>query len=397
VMLVARHAALSDIGLHRSTNEDSFVVAPPLFAVADGMGGAKAGEVASALAAETLRELVAGGRPPAEAAAEANARIFRRATEHPESAGMGTTLTAFVLEAESGHFVHVGDSRAYLLRDGHLDQLSDDHSLVGEWLREGAITPAEAAVNRYRSILSRALGTESEVEIDEFEVDLRAGDTILLCSDGLSGAVPDETIASMLAIAAPADAARALVREAKKRGGHDNITVVVVHLEAGDPAVAPVGPEAADENTVVTAAEVGGAAAAVGGAPAAAEPAAGTDGHAPDAVAAVSPAEDVAPARPRRARWRTRLLVGAVALVLVLAGLSVALNQIYYVGVSEGYVAVYRGMPLEIAGVGVHKVYLRTVVPYVSLTSQERGLVDAHNLSSRGAAMQLVGKLGGAP
>ena len=158
--LVARHGALTDIGLHRKTNEDTLVVQPPLYAVCDGMGGANAGEVASGLAAETLAAEVAGGTPLHAAAEAANAAVFRRAHDNLEQTGMGTTLTAFVLEGDTARFAHIGDSRAYLLRDGELRQVSDDHSLVGEMVRDGRLTEAEAAVHPHRSILSRALGTE---------------------------------------------------------------------------------------------------------------------------------------------------------------------------------------------------------------------------------------------
>jgi serine/threonine protein phosphatase PrpC len=193
VTLVARHAALTDIGLHRSANEDSYVVQPPLFAVCDGMGGAQAGEVASSLAVETLARDVAAGMPLREAAEAANAAVFALAGADADKTGMGTTLTAMLLQGDEGRFVHVGDSRAYLLRDAEMRQLSDDHSLVGEMLREGRLTSEEAAVHPHRSILSRALGTESTVRVDEFAVDLLAGDVVLLCSDGLCGVVGART------------------------------------------------------------------------------------------------------------------------------------------------------------------------------------------------------------
>jgi protein phosphatase len=140
VTLVALPGALTDIGLHRKTNEDAFVVAPPLFAVCDGMGGAQAGEVASTLAAETLAAAVADGRPLLAAAEQANAAVFQRASDDLDHSGMGTTLTALVLAGDTGHFVHIGDSRAYLLRYGELEQLSDDHSLVGEMVRDGRLS-----------------------------------------------------------------------------------------------------------------------------------------------------------------------------------------------------------------------------------------------------------------
>ena len=244
--LVTRHGALSDIGLHRKTNEDSYVAAPPLFAVCDGMGGAQAGEVASSLAAETLAAGVTAGVPLLVAAEQANAAVFARAGADVAHAGMGTTLTAVIVEGDLGHFVHIGDSRAYLLRDGGLQQLSDDHSLVGEMIRDGRLTEEEAAVHPHRSILSRALGTEPVVRIDEFEVDLLGGDVLLLCSDGLCGVVPVPVLARHLGRSDPQEAATRLIDEARKAGGPDNITAVVVRLETPEP-----GPPGEDEITLV--------------------------------------------------------------------------------------------------------------------------------------------------
>ncbi len=237
--LVVRHAALSDIGLHRKTNEDAFIEAPPLFVVCDGMGGALAGEVASQLAAETLAAGVAAGHELHDAATAANAAVFRRALENADHAGMGTTLTAMLHEDAVAHFVHIGDSRAYLLREGKLEQLSDDHSLVGEMMREGQLTAEEAAQHPHRSILSRALGTEPEARIDEFAVDLEPGDVFLLCSDGLSGPVPAATIRSDMARSDPRDAVKRLIADARKRGGPDNITALIVRFDAPPAAEAP--------------------------------------------------------------------------------------------------------------------------------------------------------------
>jgi len=231
VTLVARIGALSDIGLHRKTNEDAFVTAAPLFAVCDGMGGALAGEVASALAAETLAAGVARGDSLLGSAEAANAAVFAKAASDSGHQGMGTTLTAVRLEGEIGHFVHIGDSRGYLLRAGELRQLTDDHSLVGEMMRDGRLTEEEAAVHPHRSVLSRALGTEVQVRIDEFEVDLEVGDVLLLCSDGLSGVVPAADIRKALGRDDPQDAAKRLIAEARKHGGPDNITAVVLRLE----------------------------------------------------------------------------------------------------------------------------------------------------------------------
>ncbi len=236
--LVTRHAALSDIGLHRGTNEDAYVVAPPLFAVCDGMGGAQAGEIASGLAAETLADEWRRGRTLRAAAAAANTAVFARANDHLEETGMGTTLTAFVLDGAVGRFAHIGDSRAYRLRGARLELLSDDHSLVGEMVREGKLTWEQAAVHPHRSVLSRVLGTEPVAKIDEFEAELEPGDVLLLCSDGLSGMVAEDEIRDALGDPDPEAAARRLIEAAKAGGGHDNITAVVIRLDEapGDAA-----------------------------------------------------------------------------------------------------------------------------------------------------------------
>ena len=246
--LVARHGALSDIGLHRKTNEDTYVVEPPLYAVCDGMGGANAGEVASGLAAQTLAAEVVKGTPIHAAAEAANTAVFQRAHDNVEQTGMGTTLTAFVLEGSTARFAHIGDSRAYLLRDGELRQVSDDHSLVGEMVRDGRLTEEEAAVHPHRSILSRALGTEPKARIDEFTEDLLPGDVLLLCSDGLSGPVTADAIKLALTRSDPQAAAERLILEARKQGGPDNITAVVVRLDEGPHGAQDVSE---DETTLI--------------------------------------------------------------------------------------------------------------------------------------------------
>jgi protein phosphatase len=247
-MLAARYAARSDIGLSRQTNEDSWLARPPVFAVADGMGGARAGEVASRVALETLvtgvadldpRDRHGAGELLLSAAEGANRRVWELSTEHASTAGMGTTLTALALCADAARLVHIGDSRAYALRDETLTQLTDDHSLVAEMVRSGELAPEETAAHPLRSVLSRALGTEPDPTFDLLDVDLLAGDTILLCSDGLTGRVEDDRIATLLAGADPEEIAQSLVAEALENGGPDNITVLVVRLEEFTPEEKP--------------------------------------------------------------------------------------------------------------------------------------------------------------
>jgi PPM family protein phosphatase len=232
-----RSGHLTHPGRKRRHNEDSYVHEPPLFAIADGMGGAKAGEIASGLAADALREPHdENGDAEARVVAliqEANRRVYRRATEDAAASGMGTTLTAALVGHDRVTIGHVGDSRAYLVRDGELEQLTDDHSLVGELIRSGKLTPEEAEVHPQRSVITRALGTDPEVDVDTFVVETRADDVFLLCSDGLTGMVSDRTILKILDdnrgdLQA---AAKALVAAANRGGGDDNITVVLFALD----------------------------------------------------------------------------------------------------------------------------------------------------------------------
>ncbi len=351
--LVARHGALTDIGLHRKTNEDTFVVRPPLYAVCDGMGGANAGEVASGLAAETLAAEVAEGTPLHAAAEAANAAVFQRAHDNVEQTGMGTTLTAFVLEGGTARFAHIGDSRAYLLRDGELRQVSDDHSLVGEMVRDGRLTEEEAAVHPHRSILSRALGTEPQARIDEFTEDLLPGDVLLLCSDGLSGPVGADAIRVALTRSDPQQAAERLILEARRQGGPDNITAVVVRVDEGPHGaeeaettlVRPADPEA-DEATgelpfVVASAEPDDAELETDAADALAALRAEQDGEG-------GPPDPVAEAARRRKRSVRRLGIVAgvlVVLVVALAAGAFFLSTVFFVGVDGGTLAIYSGVP----------------------------------------------------
>ncbi|MBA2420446.1 MAG: Stp1/IreP family PP2C-type Ser/Thr phosphatase, partial [Thermoleophilaceae bacterium] len=245
-LTITEQAALSDVGRQRSANEDSFVEAPPFFAVADGMGGAKAGEVASKIAAEAFEE---AGDPPAEGEAQlrdiaqsANRRIYDLAQAEESRRGMGTTLTAALVGEDGVSLGHVGDSRAYLLRDGELEQITRDHSLVAELERTGQIGPGEAEHHPQRSIITRALGPERDVDVDTYTITGRAGDVFLLCSDGLTSMISSDEVGSIVRSAATlGEAADSLVRSANQSGGKDNITVVLFRL--GEEATGAVGDE----------------------------------------------------------------------------------------------------------------------------------------------------------
>jgi PPM family protein phosphatase len=242
-----RASALTDTGRRRPHNEDTFVCDPPLFAVADGVGGAQAGEIASRLAAATLEER----RPDAHGEAtladllrEANDRIYRRALDDPTAAGMGTVVTALLVDEAAGTIAigHVGDSRAYRSRDGRFEQLTPDHSLVGELVRSGRLSTEEAEQHPHRSVITRAVGTEPIVEVETLTVTAAPGDLYLICSDGLTDIVRDEQIAELLATAEndPDKAAEALVDAANQAGGIDNITVVLFEILEGEPTPPPV-------------------------------------------------------------------------------------------------------------------------------------------------------------
>src|SRR6201996_6345804 len=231
MLRVAEHYSGSDTGRQRRANEDALMVRSPLFVVADGMGGAQAGEVASKLAVEAFEcGLPDGGEPEldlAHLAQAANTRIHELSHANAEQAGMGTTLTAVYVGEREVAIAHVGDSRAYCLRDGQLQRLTDDHSLVDELLRQGRLTPEEAIEHPQRSVITRALGIEGVVEVDTRSLRGLPGDVYLICSDGLTTMLSEQAIAEVL-LSQPRlrDAGEALIAAANQAGGRDNITVI---------------------------------------------------------------------------------------------------------------------------------------------------------------------------
>src|SRR3954471_1143343 len=231
---VVEYAQLSDVGRQREGNEDSMLVDPPLFVVADGMGGAQAGEVASGLAVETLGEMPPDANVEEErtgATAQANRRIHDKSQDERTLAGMGTTLTAAFVHDGKVTLGHVSDSRCYRYRAGELAQLTDDHSLVAELERHGKLTAAEARVHPQRSMILRALGIGADVEVDTYCFVGESGDVFLLCSDGLSGLVHDAVIAEVLKDCETLEAAaEKLIELANLSGGPDNITTVLFRL-----------------------------------------------------------------------------------------------------------------------------------------------------------------------
>jgi serine/threonine protein phosphatase PrpC len=237
-MMRLRAGVASDRGLIRPANEDSFFLRRSLYAVCDGMGGARAGEVASQMACLGLLALnpaSAAKKDLRMAVVNTNQAIISRSLSEDHLLGMGTTLTAVLIREGSLILAHVGDSRAYLFHDGSLIQLTEDHSWVGEMVRRGELTPDQAAVHPHRSVITRALGTDGDLEPDMDEIDIGEGDRVVLCSDGLSGFVSEADIAALLGRGElPQTTAELLVKAALATGGEDNVTVVVVDVVAGD-------------------------------------------------------------------------------------------------------------------------------------------------------------------
>ena len=237
-MPVGAYAVASDTGRRRRRNEDNYVVAPPLFGVADGMGGAQAGEVASQLAASALEagdsEALEGTRRIDALIQEANRRIFDRASTDPTASGMGTTMTVALVEGMTVAIGHVGDSRAYLVRGEQMEQLTEDHSLVNELLKTGKLSEEEAQIHPQRSVITRAVGTDPDVDVDGFTIEAEEGDVFLICSDGLSDMVEDEEILEL--VHSNRDdldkAVKALVAAANRGGGEDNITAVAFQISS---------------------------------------------------------------------------------------------------------------------------------------------------------------------
>ncbi len=472
-----RYAVASNVGLVRRSNEDSFLARDGLFAVCDGMGGARGGEVASETACRTLLTVdprTAGADTLREAVAKANTAIVRRSLEEDRLLGMGTTLTAALGLGDRLVFAHVGDSRGYLFHDGEFRQVTSDHSWVGEMIRRGELTPAQAAVHPHRSVITRALGTEGVVQPDILEVPVVAGDRLILCSDGLSSMVLDPQIQELLKAAAdPQQAADSLVRAALEAGGDDNVTVVVAFM-GPDGADGPEGADLAgdaddSENTHValgsetvligpvdrgregegaglgrgrrhgvgarrklsgrallrpvrTRSEVGAATAAgneivQGGAAADGGSAgdggsglapqsgnAGTFGPVAGRAAAswMAPvAEPAAAVKGRRGwsrrRWALTTTIVVLVIVIAIAGFAVYNSSVYYVGVHNGNLALFNGLPGSVLGVQLSSVIEEGRVPYSVLQPSVQAQVNAHAHVTKEEGQRFIRSLGVSP
>jgi PPM family protein phosphatase len=384
VLQVAEQASGTDTGRQRNANEDAYFAHPPLFGVADGMGGAQAGEVASKLAAESFDAVTRGEESP-EAylraiAKTANARIHRVSQADESRSGMGTTLTAALVEDDEVGFVHVGDSRAYLYRDDRLKLLTSDHSLVEELRRQGRLTDEQAEDHPQRSIITRALGPERDVNVDTMTHQARPGDVYLLCSDGLTTMVREERIAEVLGESDDLDqAVSRLIDEANEAGGRDNITVVAFRLEEAEVA-APV----ADGATLVG-------------------PSAEEEGLTAESLAAAAEGrradgEGAPPEIERRPDRRRRVRTAAMALIVVAISAALAaaavwgVRQVYFLGTdSGGRLALYRGLPYVLPlNIELYSEVYSAPVQVKALPAARRSSATDHTLRFHSDAVSLL-------
>ena len=334
----------SDIGQVREGNEDSYVVDAPLYAVADGMGGHRGGEVASSLALETIEAMFrAGDGTLADQLRAANRAVHERSLHDRQVSGMGTTVTAVVVEDTTALLAHVGDSRAYLLRAGDLRQITADHTLVARMVTAGEISRQEADVHPQRNVLTRSIGTEASVKVDEDHLALLDDDRLLLCSDGLTDMLSEDQIeAIMEAEPDPQRAADRLVKAANRAGGVDNITALVLHAHAedGDTSATPTPPSR----------------------------------------------------RPDARRLIVGVLVSLVAVAAALFAARAYVDRQWYVGESEGRVAVFRGIPAHPLGITLADIDTQTEIPADEVSTIEvyRDLPDGISAESRADAFAIV-------
>jgi serine/threonine protein phosphatase PrpC len=375
MLRVAERVAESDTGRQRTANEDSYFARAPIFVVADGMGGAQAGEVASRIATEAFEPGNDRDEAPEvylrSVAESANSRIHELSREDSSRSGMGTTLTAALIADDEISLAHVGDSRAYLFRDGQLRQLTNDHSLVEELRRQGRLTEEQASEHPQRSIITRALGPEPTVEVDTMTYPARPGDVFLLATDGLTTMLSEDEIAE--ALRSQSDlrrAVRRLVRAANDAGGRDNITVVAFRLEeagaAPDEGATLIGPTAEDE---------------------------GLTGEAIRERARAARRRSLEERRERR--WPARVgkaLLGLLVLAVLIAGAIFGARQIYFLGSDEGgRVSLYRGLPYDLPlGIELYSEVYSSPTQVASLPEDRRDEVTEHELRGRDDAESLI-------
>ncbi|MCA1831856.1 MAG: Stp1/IreP family PP2C-type Ser/Thr phosphatase [Actinomycetota bacterium] len=320
-----RAAERSDVGRAREINEDAVFTGTHIFAVADGLGGHRAGEIASQLALEPLKMLDGGAdgstaEALVQAVRDANRAVYEHAEQEQDMRGMASTITALSIDDSTAHLAHVGDSRCYLIRDGAITQLSQDHTLVARMVQEGKLTPQQAESHPQRSIVTRALGAGVDVDVDTLELELLGGDRLVLCSDGLTAVLSDEELREFATSTYDLDVVcRQLVEEANARGGPDNITVLVIDV-TGPRAASPAVPPPVSQKPAGTPAQ-----------------------------------------KPRkRRRIPARAIVWLVVLFVISVGLSLGVrgwvNNSWYVGLDGETVAIYQGLPTDTLGGRLHHV-----------------------------------------
>jgi len=410
MLRVADHFSHSDTGRARRANEDSYYARSPVFVVADGMGGAQAGEVASRLAVEVFERGLGSddGRSGEELLAarvhEANSRIHQMSQAEQERAGMGTTITAAHVGEHDVAIAHVGDSRAYRLRGDEFVRLTEDHSLVEEMRRRGQLTAQEADEHPQRSIITRALGPEPDVLVDTSSWRGAEGDVYLLCSDGLTSMVPEERVAEIVRAATSLrEGGRALIDAANEAGGRDNITVILFRLEEVGAAsdAAREQPTSTGGAGALTTSDVQ---AAIGEVPPGSQRGDGTGASGAATATARAPTSrrmrPSTPAAPAPHARRTRRLVKVFAILALIAlplgfGAYSANQAVFFIGTNdEGFVTLYRGLPYTLpAGVDLYKVNYVSGVPLQTLPAGRRKQLVDHTLRSHDDASDLVREL----
>jgi PPM family protein phosphatase len=361
---VVDEAGLTQTGHVRRNNEDSYLIRGDLFMIADGMGGAAAGEVASAMCAQAFAEIdlirSRGDGALRDAIVVANTRIHERAASDPASSGMGTTVTAALVEDDGRvALANVGDSRAYLLREGALRRLTEDHSVVAELVATGQISDWEASSHPQRNVVTRVLGAEASVRVDTYWLEAQDGDLVLLCSDGLTDMVPEEEFVKLLATDRSCEQiARDLVRAALAQGGEDNVTTVLFRIGPRR------SPEAGQPRTVLT--------------------------RDPD----LEPIDDH---HRNRKRTMLRVLTTLGVIAILGAGSIYFLRWAHFVGAdqSSGHVAVYQGLPIDLfGGVRLYHEVSDTHVPYAALSQDTRKKLFDHTIRSAASARSVADSAG---
>lgn len=367
-------AGASDVGRSRQGNEDALLVSDSVFAVADGMGGHLAGEVASETALEPIRELegrIYGDPDEAiaalrDAVVAANETVSDLADREPAYRGMGTTLTAALVEGRRLHLAHVGDSRAYLFRRGHFSQLTDDHTLVQHLIDEGQLTREEAARHPQRSIITRAIGVSRDVEVDSMSLELEPDDQVLLCSDGLTGVVDDDTIAEVLGgNDSPQATVQRLIDLANERGGPDNITVLLLRYE--DPSAATVEPR---HRTIAITTRNDHADGDWAGR-------LGSYGSIGRGGPPTATAEEPRQAGRILGRASAIVLALVVVVALVVGGAWFLLSQSYFVGLDGEQLVIYQGIDATLGPIELARVVERTELTVDDVPSWYRDSLDA--------------------